>query len=1668
MPLTAATKTDLYRFFVLAFDAAPGVTYMNQLAAASDSGMSVKQIVNEFTKKSEFTSVYFTFLTNEEFATKFINNAVAPTTTAEAKAEAVSQIVAALNSGYSRGDVVYQAFINLANLTSDAKWGDTAKLLNNQVAYAQYFTETLGGGAEATPSLAALKAVVAGVTSTTDVSTPAAIDAVLNPPVIEAGKSFSLTSGVDSIQGGTGDDTIVAATNGTASLNTLNSADIINGGAGTDTLYVNLAQAFSPVAGRITNVENLVLQSPSVNLDVTAISGLKSIDVQNPSGGVNVSNVTAGTSLSVSNATGAHEITVRGTGLTGDSDTLSLALSGVSGDSAITVKSTDTNGIEALSITTSGIASGSSTNSLTVNVQDSAGTSTVKSITVAGDAALALDAVGALVKTIDGSKMTAGLNVSSAAVTNATVTGGSGADVFTGGAGNDVINSGAGADTVTAGAGNDSVNAGDGNDTVIVSSINKNDTISGGDGSDTLSLASALAFSTTSGTNDGSGITGFETLRATGSFTQNMKALAGNSISAVTLGASAALVMQESPTVGTLNAGNSGTLSIGLATNGSADTMEVKAGSTTATVAVTVNANAYEIINVASTGTAGNTVSIGQTVVGTEAAPSPDALTATQSTSLQKVTVTGNKSLTLTTGANALSLASVDASAFTGDTFSFTGSSNSTTAINVTANGGYGATITTAKGADTVTLGDPGSSSGHTVSTGDGADTVTSGGGNDTLTMGDGNNVALGGAGNDTISGGTGNDWFKGEAGNDSLTGSSGNDTLEGGDGIDTISAGAGADSIDAGDGNDTIDASTGNDFVSAGAGADTIDAGTGDDTVDGGAGNDVITLGSLTSGDSINGGDGAADRLTITTVAADSTPSGISGIEDFRIGTFGVDTSTTGITVDFTKVSGFTSTSFTNNSSAAATNAIKNLPSTLTTLSIADTAGLTAADTLNLSYSSGPASMTLNVFDVMNAATGITSLSAPLTINGKLTTNLAGDSQVFTSGLGSNLGNLTTDATTITLNTDALPAGTYADAELTVGTITDTVLQSLTISAGANAGIQLATGVADNAAVSNVSTSSAEFAAMTLSTGTNGTVRMGTLTAANATSVALSLNPGTQGNITLGTVSALGAAVSLSGTFGDQSQSANGANGIVIGDSISSSNVTVGAGVTANLPTLQVDNATKGIGSVTVSSGVSSNVSQTVGTTAGGAGGATPATIGAITATGSGRVNITVGATAGATNPDATTSSAMGAVSASGMTSSLSVFNFNGVAAIARMTITGGSGNDTLVGGTGADTITGGAGSDNLTSTAGNDIFVFNVGESNAVETGVNGTANGQDLITDQAAGDLMRFNITSADTAWDIATHVLVGTGGGTTTVGAATSYTTASVLVQAGTHTDTADTFDIVVRSTNVYADAAAAQAASVINLTGTSGNDTLTVGANNDTVSGGDGNDNITGAAGNDSLTGGNGNDTIAGDAGADTINGGAGNDSITGGTGADAITGGDGADIYIVAAGSSALTIGGAGDSGTISGFDSIADFVLGSSAANAESLDMAAVTEAVVANTAGTNGADSNLTISGAVVKSHAISGGIATFSNADVFSTALTLTSTAHLAAVVEYLQANDLGDAGATVAFVVGSDTYVFMQGDDTGTNNLDVLVKLTGVTGTSVSATNGTTTGLIDIGG
>ena len=114
----------------------------------------------------------------------------------------------------------------------------------------------------------------------------------------------------------------------------------------------------------------------------------------------------------------------------------------------------------------------------------------------------------------------------------------------------------------------------------------------------------------------------------------------------------------------------------------------------------------------------------------------------------------------------------------------------------------------------------------------------------------------------------------------------------------------------------------------------------------------------------------------------------------------------------------------------------------------------------------------------------------------------------------------------------------------------------------------------------------------------------------------------------------------------------------------------------------------------------------------------------------------------------------------------------------------------------------------------------------------------------------------------------HVVVGTSTGSPTVtemGDVANYLATTYLVQTGVAATATDAFDIaaIVHSTGTtaaFANAAAAQAATVVNLTGTIGADSLTGGVNNDTISGGDGADSIVGGVGGDSFVGGAGNDT----------------------------------------------------------------------------------------------------------------------------------------------------------------------------------------------------------------
>ncbi|MFM8929199.1 MAG: hypothetical protein ACKOJ7_06620, partial [Betaproteobacteria bacterium] len=170
MPFTTTQRTEAYRFFAIAFAAAPGVTHLRDIELAYEGGAPTKQIVNEYTKKSQFKAVYADSLTDSVFATTLVENVVGSSANAAAKGEAALDVLLALRGGATRGDVIFQIFTNLAGLRGDSKWGALAAKLDKQVTVAQYYTETLSGPSD---SLATLRSAIAGVDGSTDISASA-------------------------------------------------------------------------------------------------------------------------------------------------------------------------------------------------------------------------------------------------------------------------------------------------------------------------------------------------------------------------------------------------------------------------------------------------------------------------------------------------------------------------------------------------------------------------------------------------------------------------------------------------------------------------------------------------------------------------------------------------------------------------------------------------------------------------------------------------------------------------------------------------------------------------------------------------------------------------------------------------------------------------------------------------------------------------------------------------------------------------------------------------------------------------------------------------------------------------------------------------------------------------------------------------------------------------------------------------------------------------------------------------------------------------------------------------------------------------------------------------------------------------------------------------------
>ncbi|PIG90602.1 calcium-binding protein [Gloeocapsopsis sp. IPPAS B-1203] len=174
------------------------------------------------------------------------------------------------------------------------------------------------------------------------------------------------------------------------------------------------------------------------------------------------------------------------------------------------------------------------------------------------------------------------------------------------------------------------------------------------------------------------------------------------------------------------------------------------------------------------------------------------------------------------------------------------------------------------------------------------------------LTGRGGNDILDGGTGNDILNGGDGNDFFSGRGGNDTFDGGAGIDTLiESRNGnftlTDTSLIGNGTDTLSSIDrvtlttatGNDIINASSftgtvnlfgggGNDILAGGAGGDSLNGGDGDDGLnDNGASNDTLDGGA--GFDVLNQSGNVNFTLTDTSLIGNGTDT-LSGIEFVRL----------------------------------------------------------------------------------------------------------------------------------------------------------------------------------------------------------------------------------------------------------------------------------------------------------------------------------------------------------------------------------------------------------------------------------------------------------------------------------------------------------------------------------------------------------------------------------------------------------------------------------------------------------------------------------------------------------------------------------------------------------------------------------------------------------------
>jgi len=224
-----ASFTSIASLFSTSAEAQALYPYLAAPAIASPTVFITSVYQNLFNRPPEAAGL--------SFWTAYLNSSVLNNSNSAAVGNFISTVMQSAAAG-SQDNLALQ---NKATVAADF----SQQVVNSGLSWSS------AAGAQSLQELAAVSSDPATV-----VSQGAATTAWVAAALVPAGTTYTLTTGVDTISGGAGNDTIVGVLSDTATANTLTAFDSINGGGSTNTLQTSGSMAGGdvlPAGATITN-----------------------------------------------------------------------------------------------------------------------------------------------------------------------------------------------------------------------------------------------------------------------------------------------------------------------------------------------------------------------------------------------------------------------------------------------------------------------------------------------------------------------------------------------------------------------------------------------------------------------------------------------------------------------------------------------------------------------------------------------------------------------------------------------------------------------------------------------------------------------------------------------------------------------------------------------------------------------------------------------------------------------------------------------------------------------------------------------------------------------------------------------------------------------------------------------------------------------------------------------------------------------------------------------------------------------------------------------------------------------------------------------------------------------------------------------------------------------